>query len=147
MNRIAIAIILASGLGTMCTSAAADRQDDHAAALALIQRTTASQLEAGLPSQPITEWLVRIFGAAVKWDMLPGCGDPNHQHDDRLCVVTTIPFNGDLEATVTIDVGRVSKIEGPAKLDLAYVERSDGSHFNIVKRLSDFPKLVSATKK
>ena len=60
--------------------------------------------------------------------------------------MTTIPFNGDLEATVTIDVGRVSKVEGPAKLDLAYVERNDGSHFTEVKRLSDFPKVVSATK-
>src|SRR5260370_24884098 len=145
MDRIATAVIVASGLSMMCNSAAPDRKDDSAAALALIQRTTALQLEAGLPSQPITDWLGRVLGATIKWDTELGCGDLQHRHNDRLCVVTTIPFNRDLEATVLIEVGRIHHITGPAKFDFASWERSDGTCFTEVERLSDFPKVISAT--
>ena len=146
MNRILAVILLVSALGITCKSASADRKDDRAAALALIRRTNASQLEVGLPSQPITDWLGEVFDTTVNWDTEPGCGDPHNRNNDRLCAITTIPFNRDLRATVSIDVGRVGQVTGPPKLDIAFWERSDGTHFTEVNRLSDFAKVVIATK-
>ncbi|HEY8166691.1 MAG TPA: hypothetical protein VIF83_14155 [Gemmatimonadaceae bacterium] len=144
MNRILILFV--SALSLMCKSATADHKDDRATALALIRRTSAAQLEAGLPSQPISDWLGRVFDTTVNWDTEPGCGKPRGADNDRLCAATTIPFNRDLRATVLIDVGRVGQVTGPPKFDFAFWERSDGTHFTEVKRLSDLAKVVIATK-
>lgn len=139
-------ILLVGLLVLFCGSATGSRKRDQVAAIDVIQHTTASQLEEGLPSEPITAWLAKLFNATVTWDFEPGCGDPNHKHDDRICVSTTIPFNRDLEAIVFVDVGPVGRPMGPARLDLAFWQRNDGSHYHEVQRLSEFPEIVKRTK-
>ena len=112
------------------------------------QRTLASDLDAGLPKLPFTDWFGKVVGprAGVLWQ-LSECGDstnagPNGDGDMQACVEVNTILSDGRKVIVMIAVGTFKKgVTGPPTFRFGVI--AQGSQLRRIQRLRDLEELVS----
>jgi TonB family protein len=113
------------------------------------QRILASDLDAGLPRLPFTDWFGKVVGqgAGVVWQ-LSECGERvdaanNAGGDARACVEVNALLSDGSEVIVMFVVGTFKRgVTGPPAFEIGVIEKK--GEIRSIRRLGDLPKLLSA---
>ncbi|HKX30321.1 MAG TPA: TonB family protein [Blastocatellia bacterium] len=146
VSAIAIAIAVCLAVNTRSQTASFENQ-----ALALVQRTLASDLDAELPKLPFPTWFSQLLGpqAGVIWQ-LTECGEPikaSTEEGPDLCACAEV--NASLpdgrKVIVAITIGTFKKgITGTPAFFHAVIERNEQLYD--APRLRDLPGMLSMPK-
>ncbi len=146
MKVSAIAIVLCLLVSTLLQTDSLEKQ-----ALALVQRTPASDLDPGLPNVSLPIWFNQLVGprAGVIWQ-LAECGEAttatgNEGPDLPACLEGNATLPDGHKVVITFSVGSFKKgLTGRVTYNFGVVEYDEQLYS--AKRLSDLPMLLSGRK-